>query len=166
VRRHRMEHSLTGNFSNLCLFYGLTASTRGSDRVRLRLTESDITPQSDWTLSESAPVLCDAGRLKGAFTDKPRGGSGGRRSLMVDLLAERGEDEEALCAVCAGGHSEAPDQIVFCERCDIAVHQECYGVPLIPSGACSPSVDMRHRNLSTAVQCSVCEDPNNDTTIP
>lgn len=53
---------------------------------------------------------------------------------LKDVLAGRTEDEEALCAVCSGGLSLAPNLIVFCERCDIAVHQKCYGVDHIPAG--------------------------------
>ncbi len=63
--------------------------------------------------------------------ERPRSGSaapGYGKDPGVDALAERGEEEEALCAVCSGGSSEAPNVIVFCERCDVAVHQECYGV--------------------------------------
>lgn len=54
---------------------------------------------------------------------------------MVDLLASRSEEEEALCAVCGGGVSVAPNFIVFCERCDVAVHQACYQIDEVPSGA-------------------------------
>lgn len=55
---------------------------------------------------------------------------------MVDALAERGAEEEALCCVCGGGDSskEAGNEIVFCERCDMAVHQKCYRVDSIPAG--------------------------------
>ena len=55
---------------------------------------------------------------------------------MVDLLADRGAEDDAMCAVCGGGDSnkEAGNEIVFCERCDVAVHQECYGVDTIPAG--------------------------------
>ncbi len=49
-------------------------------------------------------------------------------------MACRKEDEEALCAVCSGGLSVAPNYIVFCERCDVAVHQHCYGIADIPPG--------------------------------
>jgi len=37
--------------------------------------------------------------------------------------------------VCAGGYSAPPNLIVFCERCDLAVHQTCYGVEALPHGA-------------------------------
>ena len=55
---------------------------------------------------------------------------------MVDALADRGAEEEALCCVCGGGDSskEAGNEIVFCERCDMAVHQKCYRVDTIPAG--------------------------------
>lgn len=55
---------------------------------------------------------------------------------MYDLLAERSAEDEALCAVCGGGDSDknTGNEIVFCERCDVAVHQKCYAVDVIPAG--------------------------------
>ena len=50
------------------------------------------------------------------------------------MLAERSGDEDALCAICAEGHSQEPDLIVFCERCDLGVHQRCYGIEPLPPG--------------------------------
>jgi hypothetical protein len=47
----------------------------------------------------------------------------------------RQEDEEALCVVCTDGTSVEPNKILFCERCDLAVHQHCYGLADIPEGA-------------------------------
>lgn len=44
----------------------------------------------------------------------------------------RDPEEEAVCAVCGDGFSAEPNVIVFCERCDVAVHQNCYSVPEIP----------------------------------
>lgn len=53
---------------------------------------------------------------------------------MIDPYASCAEGEEALCAVCGDGLSEEPNRIVFCDRCDVGVHQRCYGVTTIPEG--------------------------------
>jgi hypothetical protein len=53
---------------------------------------------------------------------------------MRDPLAVRRADEDAVCLVCGDGASVSPNVIVFCERCDIGVHQRCYGVTTIPAG--------------------------------
>jgi PHD-finger len=68
--------------------------------------------------------------------------------------------------VCGGGHSEQPNEIVFCERCDVAVHQECYAVPSIPEGTTArccalpmhpgqfnPRTTMRRRRSAVPTAC-------------
>ncbi|CCD22290.1 Nto1p NDAI_0A01320 [Naumovozyma dairenensis CBS 421] len=36
------------------------------------------------------------------------------------------------CAICYGTNSDVTNTIVFCDGCNIAVHQECYGIVFIP----------------------------------
>lgn len=43
------------------------------------------------------------------------------------------QDEQA-CAVCDSSECDSSNSIVFCDGCDIAVHQDCYGVSFIPEG--------------------------------
>lgn len=44
------------------------------------------------------------------------------------------EEDDEVCAICSKPDSEAPNEIIFCDNCDMAVHQECYGVTEIPEG--------------------------------
>lgn len=51
---------------------------------------------------------------------------------------EKGEDgdegeEDPPCCVCFNNEAaESDDVMVFCSRCDLAVHQLCYGKPTFP----------------------------------
>jgi hypothetical protein len=50
-------------------------------------------------------------------------------------LSEKSEDtvDDGTCVVCFDGQSPESNPIIFCDRCDLAVHQKCYGIVKVPS---------------------------------
>jgi hypothetical protein len=53
------------------------------------------------------------------------------RTLTV---SDEADDELQGCNVCGDGTSDDLNQILFCDGCNVPIHQHCYGVDLIPEG--------------------------------
>lgn len=53
----------------------------------------------------------------------------------VQVEVENAEDaDEEVCSICKKPDSKKGNEIIFCDGCDMAVHQKCYNVPTIPKG--------------------------------
>lgn len=65
--------------------------------------------------------------------------------------------DESKCCICGGSDASNSDMIIFCDRCDIAVHQACYGVPNVPEGKwmCLPCAWSPNEEIS----CVLCPQP-------
>ena len=57
-----------------------------------------------------------------------------RNDAQKALEEQQEEDDNAVCDICGDGESTGENRIIFCDMCDVSVHQHCYGVENVPHG--------------------------------
>ena len=67
------------------------------------------------------------------------------------------EEEDAACAICGNPEANEGDEILFCDGCNLPVHQECYRVPSVPEGEWLCDLCSAQRaEPALAPRCPVC----------
>ncbi|CAJ1958890.1 unnamed protein product [Cylindrotheca closterium] len=57
-----------------------------------------------------------------------------RKEIDRKMQEQLEHDMNAVCSICGDGDVTPDNQILFCEACDIPIHQMCYGVEKVPEG--------------------------------
>ena len=62
------------------------------------------------------------------------------KKFQQELTYSLQYDDSVFCEVCKDIYSESDNEMIFCDSCNMCVHQSCYGISKIPHGEwyCSP----------------------------
>ncbi|UJR21433.1 hypothetical protein I4U23_024519 [Adineta vaga] len=60
--------------------------------------------------------------------------------IRLHLKQQSCEDDDIVCDICLLPDADDENEMVFCERCNACVHQNCYGISSVPNGTwlCKP----------------------------
>ncbi|CAI5727472.1 unnamed protein product [Peronospora effusa] len=118
-RIHMLYRKLQGNESDVRNF-----------RLSAQVTDSHYREFAAWKL------LCMSLLIGYKIEDQPEVD----KKKIIESEEQEGctEDEDSAiddgtCVVCFDGQSPEVNPIIFCDRCELAVHQRCYGMAKVPS---------------------------------
>ncbi|KID79260.1 Zinc finger, FYVE/PHD-type, partial [Metarhizium brunneum ARSEF 3297] len=67
------------------------------------------------------------------FDDLPKTSTARKPKAIKAQMAQQ-EDDGIVCEMCYKPDSIAPNEIILCDNCDFAVHQQCYDIKEVPEG--------------------------------
>jgi len=88
------------------------------------------------------------GRVGVAGSSRKKKPPGPEKVVRKVSPVENPEELKDCCHVCWDGESFEENPILYCEVCDIAVHQMCYGIATIPEVGPTPRAPTVRRNTS------------------
>ncbi|KAI9740686.1 MAG: nuA3 HAT complex component nto1 [Claussenomyces sp. TS43310] len=148
----RVEYDMDEQDDRWLEVYNALRKTMDAEPITREIFEITITKiEKEWhALEKRIPKP----NPKPPQTHRPRSSS----AAAVNGEPQAGEEQDSKCAICDDGDCENTNAIVFCDGCDLAVHQECYGVPFIPEGQwLCRKCQLIGRGIPTCIFC-----PNTD----
>ena len=84
------------------------------------------------------------------------------RQEILDKEEQNEEDEndDIVCYVCGDGEYEDDNLILYCSKCNMTVHQKCYGILVIPEEdwICHLCKAFDDVNISKNMECILCSE--------
>ncbi|KAL2158998.1 hypothetical protein VTH06DRAFT_3029 [Thermothelomyces fergusii] len=106
--------------------------TDADDRALARLAAAS--PSGSARQRREAAEAMDELQVGGPRNDDETSPVEAERGKEEEKKEKEDDEDDEVCAICSKPDSEPPNEIVFCDSCDMPVHQECYGLAEIPEG--------------------------------